>query len=91
MSFAYPWLLLLLVPLAMGVVWWVWRDHRGVTNRAAIPFADLDLVEMATPRRRSTRWLPGMLLVLAVVGSTVALARPQTMTSVPRDEGSIML
>ncbi|MDA2953938.1 MAG: ABC transporter ATP-binding protein, partial [Actinomycetota bacterium] len=60
MSFAYPWLLLLLVPLAMGVMWWVWRDRRGVTNRAAIPFADLDLVAMATPRRRSTRWLPGM-------------------------------
>ena len=91
MSFAYPWLLLLLVPLAMGVVWWVWRDRRGVTSHAAIPFADLDLVAMATPRRRSTRWLPGMLLVLAVAGSTVALARPQTMTSVPREEGSIML
>ena len=29
MSFAYPWLLLLLVPLAVGVVWWVFKTgHR---------------------------------------------------------------
>jgi Ca-activated chloride channel family protein len=86
-----PWVLLLLIPLAAGVVWWILRERRG-TGRAAIPFADLDLVAIAMPqRRRWVKWLPGTLLVLALTGFTVALARPQAVTDVPRDQGSIML
>jgi Ca-activated chloride channel family protein len=42
-------------------------------------------------RRRWVKWLPGTLLVLALTGFTVALARPQAVTDVPRDQGSIML
>ena len=91
MSFMQPWVLLLLIPLAVGVVWWIIRERRG-TGRAAIPFADLDLVAIAMPqRRRWVKWLPGTLLVLALTGFTVALARPQAVTDVPRDQGSIML
>ncbi len=91
MSFMQPWVLLLLLPLAAGVVWWVLRERRG-TGRAAIPFADLDLVAIAMPQcRRWVKWLPGTLLVLALTGFTVALARPQAVTDVPRDQGSIML
>ena len=77
--------------IAAGVCWWIWRERRG-TQRAAIPFADLDLVAVAMPsRRRWVKWLPGALLVLALAGFTVALARPQAVTDVPRDQGSIML
>ena len=90
MSFASPWALLLLLPLAAGVAWWAWRERRG-TRAAAVPFADLDLVAIAAPRRRWTRWLPATLLVLALTGFTVALARPEAVTSVPREEGTIML
>jgi len=89
-SFASPWALLLLLPLAAGVAWWAWRERRG-TRAAAVPFADLDLVAIAAPRRRWTRWLPTTLLVLALTGFTVALARPEAVTSVPREEGTIML
>ena len=91
MSFMQPWVLLLLIPLAAGVAWWIWRERRG-TGRAAIPFADLDLIAVAVPqRRRWVKWLPGTLLVLALTGFTVALARPQAVTDVPRDQGTIML
>jgi len=90
MSFAAPWALLLLIPLAVGVAWWMWRERRG-TERAAVPFADLDLVALAAPPPRWTRWLPGLLLVLALTGFTFALARPEAVTSVPREEGTIML
>lgn len=90
MSFASPWALLLLLPLAVGVAWWMWRARRG-HGRAALPFADLDLIAMAVPRPRPTRFLPGVLLVLAVVGFTFALTRPQATTAVPRDEATIML
>ncbi len=89
-SFASPWALLLLIPLVAGVVWWIWRERRG-SSRAAVPFADLDLVAFAAPKRRWTRWLPGALLVLALTAFTVALARPESVTSVPREEGTIML
>jgi len=89
-SFASPWALLLLIPLFAGVAWWLLRERRG-TRRAAVPFADLDLVAFAAPKRRWTRWLPGTLLVLALTAFTVALARPESVTSVPREEGTIML
>lgn len=90
MSFASPWALLLLIPLAAGVAWWTWRARRG-EGRVAVPFADLDLIAMAAPRPRPTRFLPGVLLVLALAGFTFALARPQATTAVPRDEATIML
>lgn len=90
MSFASPWALLLLIPLLAGVAWWIVRDRRG-RDRAAVPFADLDLVALAVPGRRWTRVLPGVLLVLALIGFTLALARPQAVTAVPREEGTIML
>ena len=90
MSFANPWALLLLIPLLAGAAWWVLRERRG-TRAAAVPFADLDLEAVAAPGRRWTRWLPGTLLLLALTGFTFALARPEAVTAIPREEGSIML
>lgn len=90
MSFANPWALLLLIPLLAGAAGWVLRERQG-THAAAVPFADLDLVAVATPGRRWSRWLPGTLLLLALTGFTFALARPEAVTAIPREEGSIML
>jgi Ca-activated chloride channel homolog len=89
-GFMQPWFLALLVPLALCVAWWVRRERRGHTG-AAIPFSDLDLVAAAAPGRRWTRWAPGALVALALAGFVVALARPEAITSVPREEGTIML
>ncbi len=89
-TFANPWALLLLVPLVAGVAWWVISERRG-SRAAAVPFADIDLVAVATPARRWTRWLPGALLALALAGFAVALARPEAVTAVPREEGTIVL
>ncbi len=91
MNFASPWLLVLLIPLVGGVVWWIVREMRGHTS-AAIPFPDVDLVAFAVPtRRRWVKWIPGTLVALALVGFVVALARPQAVTDVPREQGIIML
>ncbi len=91
MNFASPWLLVLLIPLVGGVVWWIVREMRGRTS-AAIPFPDVDLVAFAVPtRRRWVKWIPGVLVALALVGFVVGLARPQAITDVPREQGIIML
>ncbi len=91
MNFASPWLLVLLIPLVGGVVWWIVRETRGRTS-AAIPFPDVDLVAFAVPtRRRWVKWIPGTLVALALVGFVVALARPQAITDVPHEQGIIML
>ncbi len=91
MNFASPWMLVLLIPLVGGVVWWIVRETRGRTS-AAIPFPDVDLVAFAVPtRRRWVKWIPGVLVALALVGFVVALARPQAITDVPREQGIIML
>ncbi len=91
MNFASPWLLVLLIPLLGGVVWWIVRETRGHTS-AAIPFPDVDLVAFAVPtRHRWVKWIPGVLVALALVGFVVALARPQAVTDVPREQGIIML
>ena len=71
-SFANPWLLLLLLILP---VWWVWRSRR---RPAAIVFSRVEALAKAP---RSGRWVSLAIFLLrniAIAATIVALARPRS-------------
>jgi len=71
MTFAYPWLLLLLAVL-LPLGWWVWRRPLPTLRIPCLkPFA------AANPRRRNVSRLPLVLYLLATAVLIVALARPR--------------
>jgi Ca-activated chloride channel homolog len=90
MSFASPFILwgLLLLPVALIAYWLVqWRRIKYAAR-----FTNLDLlanVVDATPGRR--RHLPALLALAALAALIVAMARPQTVVAVPRDDATVVL
>ena len=88
MTFATPWLLLLL-PLALLLSMWHWWRP---SPRPALAVADLGLLVAARGARPGwrvrLRWLPTALRVAAVALLVLALARPQrglAVTSIPEE------
>lgn len=71
MTFAYPWLLLLLLPFLL-LAWWVWRRPLpGLRISCLAPFA------AANPRRAVASRLPLLFYILAIAILIFALARPR--------------
>ena len=90
MSFATPTLLwaLLLIPLIVGA--YLLAQRRRI--KYAARFTNLDLltnVVDASPGRR--RHLPPALAIAALAALLLAMARPQTVVAVPREEASVVL
>jgi Ca-activated chloride channel homolog len=90
MSFATPALLwgLLLIPVALLAYLLVQRRR----SKYAARFTNLDLltnVVDASPGRR--RHLPPALAIAALAALLLAMARPQTVVAVPRQESSVVL
>jgi Ca-activated chloride channel family protein len=90
MSFATPSLLwgLLLIPVLLVAYWLVQRRRIKYAAR----FTNLDLlanVVDASPGRR--RHLPAALALAALAALVVAMARPQTVVAVPRDDATVLL
>jgi Ca-activated chloride channel homolog len=90
MSFATPFILwgLLLIPLALVGYWLVQRRRIKYAAR----FTNLDLlanVVDASPGRR--RHLPALFALAALAALIVAMARPQTVVAVPRDDATVVL
>ncbi len=74
MTFASPWLLLLLlfVPL---LAWWGGRARA----RPAVVYSSVELMEGLRPTiRQRVRWLPGVMTMIGASALVVALARPQS-------------
>jgi Ca-activated chloride channel family protein len=90
MRFLWPFALLgLLVPLVMVGVYLLLRRRR---RKFAITYASLSLVKPAMPERsRWRRLVPVGLLLAAVVGLVLAMARPQALVATSRSDTSIML
>jgi len=81
-------LALLAVPLLLGFALWV--DRR----RAKFPVAytNLDVLASVIDHKRSaSRWVPLVLLLLALAFAAGALARPKAHLSVPEDNATVML
>jgi Ca-activated chloride channel family protein len=90
MTFAWPYLLalLLVIPLLVAVHLWLMRRRR----RFAVSFASLSLIREAVPgRSRWRRRVPLALFLLALASLTVAAARPQAVIAVPLSRTSIIL
>lgn len=90
MSFASPWVLwgLLLIPVALLAYWLVQRRRIKYAAR----FTNLDLlanVVDASPGRR--RHIPAVLALAALAALIVAMARPQAVVAVPRDDATVVL
>ncbi len=74
MSFAQPWLLLLL-PIPLLLVLYQWRRRRALVPAAR--YSSLDLLGGATGSRGRWRWVLPWLRVLSLTLLLVALARPR--------------
>ena len=90
MSFATPFVLwgLLLIPLGLIAYWLVQRRRIKYAAR----FTNLDLlvnVVDASPGRR--RHLPALLVLAALAALIVAMARPQKVVAVPREDATVVL
>jgi Ca-activated chloride channel family protein len=90
MSFASPFVLwgLLLIPVALLGYWLVQRRRIKYAAR----FTNLDLlanVVDAAPGRR--RHVPAVLALAALAALIVAMARPQAVVAVPREEATVVL
>jgi Ca-activated chloride channel family protein len=90
MSFASPFVLwgLLAVPLALVGYWLVQRRRIKYAAR----FTNLDLlanVVDASPGRR--RHVPALLALASLAALIVAMARPQDVVAVPRDDATVLL
>jgi len=94
MSFQYPWLAVLAVLVALGlVVAYRWLERRRSTAFAA---AGLSLAVQPSagtrPRRAGLRrHLPPALFLLALTLLLLAVARPQVTAQVPRLSGTVIL
>lgn len=74
MTFASPWVLLLLVAVPL-VAWWCGRAKR----RPALVYSSVDLLSGLRPTaRQRLAWIPGALSTLSAAALIIALARPQT-------------
>lgn len=91
MSLTDPlWLLVLLaIPLALAVQQLLARRRR----RYAVRFPALDTLAAVAPRGggRWRRWVPVVLLLGALAGMALAMARPERTVAVPIEKASVML
>ena len=88
--FVWPWALAGFVALAIliGAVVWLRRRRR----KYAATFASLSLIRAARPERsRWRRMVPAALLLAAIAGLVVAMARPQALVATSRSDTSIIL
>jgi Ca-activated chloride channel homolog len=90
MDFFWPGFLLLLglIPILIGVYFWVQRRRR----RQVVRYSSLSLVRAAMPHQSLLRrYLPLGLFLLALALLVVALSRPVVITREPTDQTAIIL
>ena len=90
MSFIWPPMLLSLLLLPLGVALYVRLQRRR--RRLAASYGSLGLVQEAAGRRLGgRRHVPPALFLLGLTLLAVALARPRTVLSLPKVEGTVIL
>jgi Ca-activated chloride channel family protein len=90
MSFGWPaiLLLLLLLPVAVGAYVWVQRRR----SRYAVRFTNLDLLASVVDRTPAwRRHVPAALYLGALAALIFALARPETIEKIPKEEATVIL
>jgi Ca-activated chloride channel family protein len=90
MSFIWPAMLVLLLLIPLFVVLYIMLQRRR--RRFVASYGNLGLVQEAAGRRLGIRrHIPPALFLLSLTILIVALARPQTVVSLPRIEGTVIL
>jgi Ca-activated chloride channel family protein len=89
-SFTWPLVLVALVALPLLVLLHVWSERRRVRSQAAFGNPDL-LPNMVARRPGPLRWVPLLLLLLALGAMIVGVARPHATVSVKREEATVIL
>jgi len=89
MSFIWPLMLILLLLLPLGVVLYVRMQRRR--RRMMASYGSMGLVQTAGRQLGARRHIPPTLFLIGLGILIIALARPQTVVSVPRVEGTVML
>ena len=86
MKFAYPWVLLAVLPLA-AAVWWVLTG--GERRRRRLPYPAASALGQAAlpPAWPLARWAPTALRALALLLVVIALARPQRLGKAAQGSG----
>jgi Ca-activated chloride channel family protein len=89
-TFSWPLFLLALLLLPLVLAYAIWQDRRRA--RYAVAYTNLDVLASVAPKRRSLlRWVPLVLLLLALAAATAALARPKANRWVPDENATVVL
>jgi Ca-activated chloride channel homolog len=90
-SFASPWLLLVLLLAPAAAAFLLWVDRRRA--RYAVAFTNIDVLAAVASQRRSTwrRWVPLALFVLALAFASTAIARPSAPVSTASSRATVVL
>ena len=90
MTFTWPIVLIALAAIPVLVALYIDRDRRRVASQAE--FGNLDLLPNVVDREPGRlRYLPPVIMLVALVFLIVGVARPHATVSVPREEATIVL
>lgn len=90
MTFTWPLVLVALAAVPVLVALYIDRDRRRVASQAE--FGNLDLLPNVVDREPGRlRYLPPLIMLVALVFLIVGVARPHATVSVPREEATIVL
>ena len=90
MSFTWPLVLLALAAVPILVALYIDRDRRRVASQAEFGNPDL-LPNMVDHEPGRLRYLPPLIMLVALVLLIVGVARPHATVSVPREEATVIL
>ena len=90
MSFTWPLVLLALAAVPVLVALYIDRDRRRVASQAEFGNPDL-LPNMVDHEPGRLRYLPPLIMLVALVFLIVGVARPHATVSVPREEATVVL
>jgi Ca-activated chloride channel homolog len=91
MSFLWPPMLLLLMTIPIGVALYVVRERSRRRRVAAYAGLGAGAPTPAATRRDLRRRIPAAFIVLGLTMLVLSLARPQSVVSIPRVEGTVIL
>src|SRR5689334_24614056 len=89
MSFIWPLMLILLLLIPLGALVYVRMQRRR--RRQMASYGSMGLVQTAGRQLGARRHIPPALFLAGLTILIIALARPQTVVSVPRVEGTVIL
>jgi Ca-activated chloride channel homolog len=90
-QFTHAWLFLYLLIVAALVLAYI--AVQFTRRRRVLPFANMELLQRVAPADRVNRWrhVPAILMVMALVVLTIALAGPTHELKIPRNRAVVML